>query len=130
MWNINSYIQSLQLYEELTPRKIYWRLWGIVNVLYCDICYTTFQCCNLNCCLYHPPNVLLSDNTKQIVSCCGPTFTRFTVLPKKQVLYNSKSELAGCIPRKLTVITKKYFNIIYSYSMDAVAGSILCPLPV
>ena len=37
-WDINKHIQSLQQREGLTPRDIYWRLWGAVNTLTCVQC--------------------------------------------------------------------------------------------
>jgi len=83
MWNVNSYIRSLQQSEGLTPRDLYWRLWGIINMLYCDKCHSHFHCWDLKGCRYHPNS---SQGAGSLASECSCTRnTGFVILPQKKV---------------------------------------------
>ena len=81
MWNVNSYIRSLQQSEGLTPRDLYWRLWGVINMLYCDKCHSHFQCWDLKGCRYHPNSSQINIATE----CSCSRNTGFVILPQQKV---------------------------------------------
>ncbi len=94
-WNINHHLQSLQKQEGLTPRGIYWRIWGLVNWLRCERCGCYFQCSELPLCAYHPQPIMIKPNhsgehvTSPLHSCCERPLRGFSTLPyvKVQSLY-------------------------------------------
>lgn len=94
MWNVNSYIRSLQQSEALTPRDIYWRLWGIINMLLCEKCHTHFQCWDLKGCRCHTnPNSLTGrpEVTRSECSCSGES--SFAILPQQKVIIHVSTTL-------------------------------------
>ena len=85
-WSINSYIQSLQQTDGLTPRDLYWRIWSLVNMLQCEECHTPFQCCDLMQCSYHPEGTPChSKNGKATYPCCSQPAAQFSLIPSAQV---------------------------------------------
>ena len=90
-WNINHHLQSLQKLEGLTPRDIYWRIWGIVNCLQCERCSCYFQCSELPLCPHHPQPVMVKPSysgehlTSPLYSCCKRPVRGFSTLPHVKV---------------------------------------------
>lgn len=84
-WNINTYIQSLQQQDGLSPRDIYWRVWSLVNTLQCSQCQAIFQCGQLMGCPYHPQGAVSSTLNGLIYPCCSQTAMQFSMLPSTQV---------------------------------------------
>ena len=98
-WNINTYIQSLQRHEGLSPRDLYWKIWSLVNTLKCEECHTTFQCSDLMRCPYHPGNILFLDECPYY-SCCNQIATKFSLLPHLLVcLYTTRNIIRKSIVR-------------------------------
>ena len=90
-WNINHHLQSLQKHEGLTPRDIYWRLWGLINWLKCEKCGCYFQCSELPLCVHHPQPVMVKPSysgehlSSPLYSCCKRPVLGFSTLPHVQV---------------------------------------------
>lgn len=82
-WSVNSYIQSLQQADGLSPRDLYWRIWSLVNLLQCETCHSSFQCCDLMQCPYHPEGTLCSGTT---YLCCSQRATQFSLILPAQVI--------------------------------------------
>ena len=90
-WDINHYLQSMQQQEGLTPRDIYWRLWGVINILQCSNCHTVFQCCELPSCAYHPQSVVITTApggeslARPLYMCCKRPVNGFSTISRSQV---------------------------------------------
>lgn len=84
-WSINAYVQSLQQTHGLTTRDLYWRMWSLVNVLKCEQCHASFQCCELTRCPYHPQRALCSTKNGPAYSCCSQPAAQFSLIPEIQV---------------------------------------------
>jgi hypothetical protein len=80
-WDVNDYLVGLRM-QGLSWRQIYWRIWSLVNGLYCVRCKQTFQCVNFSKCAYHPCSAVydsLSGPTG-MYPCCQTKTLRFDSL--------------------------------------------------
>jgi phage FluMu protein Com len=84
-WTVGAYLSSLHL--NLSPRDIYWRLWGVVNWLRCSSCGQVFQCSDLSSCSYHPQPPLSgrSSTGPPVHICCGNPPPNVSPFPLPQV---------------------------------------------
>ena len=64
-----------------------YRLWGIINWLKCSVCGQVFQCCDLDCCHYHPQPPLSgrSSTGPPVHICCGSLQADVSPFPLPQV---------------------------------------------
>ena len=53
-FDVNDFLLNLRQRERLTWREVYWRLWGHLHALYCDICEQPFTVTHYGHCTYHP----------------------------------------------------------------------------
>lgn len=83
-WNVNNYLISLKE-EGLNWRSIFWKLWGIVNGLYCSECGQFFQCGALTSCPYHPQPATVSAAGPTYYLCCQQPYNTFNTLAISQV---------------------------------------------
>ncbi|KAF6026467.1 KIAA1841 [Bugula neritina] len=83
-WDVNDFLVDLK--QDLKGwREVYWRLWGIINWLYCSRCKRAFQCCELAGCLHHKDkavfqaDVMLGKLSGAVGTylCCGERVIRF-----------------------------------------------------
>lgn len=82
-WNVNSYLISLKE-EGLNWRSVFWKLWGIVNDLYCSECGQFFQCAALVSCPYHPQPATASAAGPTYYLCCQQPYNTFSTLAVSQ----------------------------------------------
>jgi hypothetical protein len=58
----------------LSPRDLYWRVWGLVTVLYCSACHVHFPAREQLHCSFHPagaPEFPRHEAGPGVYSCCG-----------------------------------------------------------
>eukprot|EP00948_MAST-09A_sp_MAST-9A-sp1_P003818 g3818.t1 len=79
-WNLNKHVQSLRSdsNKPMTWKEIYFKMWGLLNVLKCEVCGKCFQVTEINHCAYHPkPAHILSGDNAGYFPCCGAQALKF-----------------------------------------------------
>lgn len=82
-WNHDRYLED-QYQACQSWRKIYWRVWGLINSLVCTTCGINFSCCDFTRCPYHKENITFpsTDQTENVhkpgsFACCGTKAYKF-----------------------------------------------------
>ncbi|XP_035215278.1 uncharacterized protein KIAA1841-like isoform X2 [Stegodyphus dumicola] len=101
-WNLDRYLEDLFVSLQ-SWRKIYWRIWGLVNSLHCITCGTNFSCSDFTKCPYHKdlitfPSSDQSENVHKpgVFPCCGTKAYKFDPIDPLFLL-------SGCTYRNHTV---------------------------
>ncbi|GFR18643.1 uncharacterized protein KIAA1841 [Trichonephila clavata] len=111
-WNLDRYLED-QYQACQSWRKIYWRIWGLLNSLTCTTCGTNFSCCDFTKCPYHKENLtfLFSEPTENVhkpgsFPCCGTKAYKFDPIDPLFLL-------SGCAYRNHTVSAAKRSSDIF-----------------
>lgn len=97
-WDKMKYVENL--YEEYKSwRQVFWKIWGMINVLHCCVCEKPFACCDFELCRYHTQSCCYSEDDDKNVGnfqCCGQKSWKFN-------LFDPNSCLTGCSTKNHTV---------------------------
>ncbi|GFT94967.1 uncharacterized protein KIAA1841 [Nephila pilipes] len=111
-WNLDRYLED-QYQACQSWRKIYWRIWGLLNSLTCTTCGTNFSCCDFTKCPYHKENLTfptseLTENVHRPGSfpCCGTKAYKFDPIDPLFLF-------SGCAYRNHTVSLAKRSSDIF-----------------
>jgi len=80
-WDVNDYLLNLRSSLK-TWRNVYWRIWGIINHLYCTRCEEVFPCAEYGSCSFHPQQPVFNDDASLAhkagyFPCCNALAIRF-----------------------------------------------------
>ncbi|GBN29939.1 Uncharacterized protein KIAA1841 [Araneus ventricosus] len=111
-WNLDRYLED-QFQACQSWRKIYWRIWGLLNSLTCTTCGTEFSCCDFTKCPYHKENMTFpsADQTENVhkpgvFPCCGAKAYKFDPIDPLFLF-------SGCAYRNHTVSPAKRSSDIF-----------------
>jgi len=95
-----------------TWRIIYWRLWGHINILYCESCKKDFPAVFMNRCYYHPSSYINCDKGG-IYPCCKQDYLQFNA--------STPQVKAGCSVRKHLVTASSNVLTKFNKAEDVIA---------
>ncbi|XP_055949023.1 SANT and BTB domain regulator of class switch recombination-like isoform X2 [Argiope bruennichi] len=111
-WNLDRYLED-QFQACQSWRKIYWRIWGLLNSLTCTTCGTEFSCCDFTKCPFHKENMTFpsADQTENVhkpgvFPCCGAKAYKFDPIDPLFLF-------SGCAYRNHTVSPAKRSSDIF-----------------
>ncbi|XP_042895244.1 SANT and BTB domain regulator of class switch recombination [Parasteatoda tepidariorum] len=111
-WNVDRYLED-QYQACQSWRKIYWRVWGLINSLQCVTCGIHFSCCDFNRCPYHKETITFpsTDQAENVhkpgtFSCCGAKAYKFDPIDPLFLL-------SGCAFRNHTVNASKRSSDVF-----------------
>lgn len=82
-WNLDRYLEDVYQSSH-SWRKIYWRIWGLINSLHCTTCSIHFACSDFTKCPYHKETIVFPQNDPNenchkpgTFPCCGVKSYKF-----------------------------------------------------
>lgn len=82
-WNLDRYLEDVYQASH-SWRKIYWRMWGLINSLHCTTCGIQFACSDFTKCSYHKESIVFPQNDPNenchkpgTFPCCGVKSYKF-----------------------------------------------------
>lgn len=82
-WNLDRYLEDVYQSSH-SWRKIYWRIWGLINNLHCMTCGINFSCSDFTKCPYHKESIVFPQNDPNenchkpgTFPCCGTKSYKF-----------------------------------------------------
>eukprot|EP00911_Craspedida_sp_UC1_P002417 UC1_evm1s1803 len=97
-WDVNDHLSQLRL-GGMSPKDIYWRIWGLTKYFRCTVCKQLFSASEFGHCRYHPVNADFPGGGSGkaelpigTFTCCGQSTLRFDP--------TGQSQLNGCAARE------------------------------